>query len=251
MEYVTYEECVDPANRNDPDDADYEPWIVPTIKHKVLAKNPGIFELENFLSEQEVEEFVHIIKKNGNNGLFGPCADYVKNPFASQVPDNKLCFKMSKETMCEGPYQFSSCSYTTSPEDAAFIERLHERIRSSLSVELEMSPFFKFHVAQGDTPPFDLHEDINNVITVNFYLTDGGATTVFPYAGVEVVPRKGTAVVWLNVREDGTSNHNAFHAVKYQPAEEGERISAVASVERKYIDHLEAYAMAGEQFSVE
>ena len=251
MEYVTYEECVDPANRNDPDDADYEPWIVPTIKHKVLAKNPGIFELENFLSEQEVEEFVHIIKKNGNNGLFGPCSDYKKNPFGSQVDSNKLCFKMSKDTMCEGPYQFSSCSYTTSPEDAAFIERLHEKIRSSLSVEVEMAPHVKFQIAEGDTPPFGLHEDINNVITVNFYLTDGGATTVFPYAGVEVIPRKGNAVVWLNVREDGTSNHNAFHAVKHQPAEAGERISATASVQRKTIDHLEALALVDDQFSVE
>jgi hypothetical protein len=235
MQVVPYLDCIDPKNQI-ASPIQQEPWVVPTINDGVelLAHDPGLFSIENFLNEKEVEDLVSLMHNIGEErGMFGPCANYELGPTSSQPSINKKCFKMSPSFICEGPYQFSTCAHSSPTQDGATIAHLQEKVHASLSRDLEISPFVKFQLSTGNTPPVGLHEDIHEVLTFLIYLSDGGAPTVFPGVEVEITPKKGTAIMWTNVLEDGTPNTNAFHAVKAHAEGEGERTVAILTVERE------------------
>ncbi|XP_075254210.1 prolyl 4-hydroxylase subunit alpha-1-like isoform X2 [Convolutriloba macropyga] len=54
----------------------------------------------------------------------------------------------------------------------------------------------------------------NRLITMVVYLSDvlEGGNTVFPKLDIAVAPRKGSAVVWENLRSDGTPYEETLHA---------------------------------------
>merc|ERR1712216_25387 len=68
---------------------------------------------------------------------------------------------------------------------------------------------------------FNLHHDQTGVpmpVTIMAYLTDSGTNgeglgghTVFPDAGVRVVPRKGDVLLWSSCHQDGTLNDASEH----------------------------------------
>jgi hypothetical protein len=69
-----------------------------------------------------------------------------------------------------------------------------------------------------------LHADGQTAISFVLYLSDGGASTLFPLANdLANIPKKGSALTWLNVNDGGNLNPKAFHAVQAQPASAGER----------------------------
>ena len=69
-----------------------------------------------------------------------------------------------------------------------------------------------------------VHKDVSEhdfsksaMVTVIFYLRDGGAGVFFPSSNVIIPPKAGMAVTWLNVHEDGSRNKVANHGIQATP----------------------------------
>merc|ERR1719159_1442903 len=64
--------------------------------------------------------------------------------------------------------------------------------------------FFKVH-----------HDGVHRPATLFLYLNDvpesEGGETEFPYLGIRVRPKKGSAVVWKNITEDGQMDERLIH----------------------------------------
>lgn len=227
----THNECFDP-NKQDPSygeeqqtsviDNDFMPWAVPSMEASLLAKNPGIWTVDKFLSGDETDKLSDLVNKYGYDyQLFGPC--HARHPSNAHPIEEKVCFKISPENVCEGPYDISECSTQTEKEDSEFVQSILNKFKDLWSTNVEPLTYIKFQVSLGSTPPVDLHEDNDKSITFVLYLNDGGAAMMFPNANVTVRPGKGDVYTWLNTYADGTVNRMADHAVQAQPKEAGER----------------------------
>lgn len=235
--FVTHQECFHPSNQLPAEEVDviqadghYEPWTSPS-GGTLLASNPGLWSIENFLNEEETERLIGLVNKYGEDlGLFGPCKHDMRHPVNAHPSRAKVCFKISPENVCEGPYDISECASDTLPEDAAFVEELRNRFRDMWSVKVNPNPYIKFQRAEGGTPPVDLHMDNEKSISFVLYLQDDGAKTIFPHANVTIAPKTGTATTWLNMYPDGRRNPMADHAVQAQPVSAGKRLVALFEV---------------------
>jgi hypothetical protein len=259
---VSILDCYDPENRvnshhdNQQDPDLYEPWVFPnvdavetekvyynknnnTISVQLLAKNPGIWTIDGFLSPQESDTLMNMIYKNGHDkGMFGVCEDPRKH-FTSKPRPNVFCFKISEDKICEGPWQISTCQHDTDPDHGTYIKMLRQRAEQLVSVQLpadyqaatgtasmrqedalgalkklRTDSYVLTIVSTGNTPPHMLHEDNDEVVSFLLYLTDGGARTVFPGPNVTITPKKGMVAMWLNVDRDGNELQSAHHAVE-------------------------------------
>jgi hypothetical protein len=226
---VPYEDCIHADHREvNPLDHDenYEPWIVPVDDDfKLLAKNPGIWVKENFLTEEETQGLLDLYRKSDEKGLLAPCVEDVVTD--SQTAVNKDCFRVSPEVICTSTHDDSACDHYPDSEEGALLETIIQKAKNAISVDLPVDSFMPFYVARGNTPPQLLHEDVFDVITYVVYLSDGGGATVFPAADVAITPKKGAAAMWLNFHKDGSTNTKAFHGVGAQPLGIGERIVAL------------------------
>ena len=243
---VTEGECLNPDNQKknvsqtdmDVYRHEVEPWAFPMIEGAtLLASDPGIWSIDEFLTQEESDKLLELMKRNGQDkGLFGPCThkSHSTNPHPNE---NKVCFKISTEHACEGPYNYSDCDAEVDPQDSALVDTIIKRFNSMWSVPVESQSYLKFHHSQGDTPPVDLHLDAKVSISFVLYLQDGGAATWFPFAnnddGLSYVPKKGSALAWLNVHSNRSIIPTAYHAVQAHPASMGERSVALLMVDLK------------------
>lgn len=85
-------------------------------------------------------------------------------------------------------------------------------------IVLRYEPGQEYRPHRDYLPPTTLARDRpkagNRARTICVYLNDveDGGETVFPVAGVEIAPRAGTAVVFDNLRADGTPDPDSLHA---------------------------------------
>mmetsp|Transcript_59547 Transcript_59547/g.176576 ORF Transcript_59547/g.176576 Transcript_59547/m.176576 type:complete len:405 (-) Transcript_59547:222-1436(-) len=226
------------------------PWAYPsTDKSILLANDPGIWIVENFLTDEQSDALLKIVKKNGyDKGMFGPCtnAELQEKGHPHFESSSKVCFKMSNETLhneihfkksqladkasvnkgyleLKGRCGQSSCSAKTDPEDGEVLESIFSNIKSLWSTDHNPRPHVSVVLATGTAPPLRVHDDTGILVSFVLYLTDGGASTVFPNAGVTINPKKGALATWLNVRKDGSLNTMAAHGVQAHPGFAGER----------------------------
>jgi len=250
---VSIKDCSDPTNRRVPHEAtdfhengvdSYEPWIIPDLQGvnsnmdddddvayknnmtvNLLAKNPGLWTIENFLTSEEVDRYIELMTKNGHEkGMYGICNDPRKEHLTSQPSLNKVCFMIGETKQCEGPYQVSTCQHDVDPEDGRFVKKIQQRATNIMTVssnevvglgpKLTADPYMRTAVALGGTPPQLLHDDTHDVVSFLIYLTDGGAKTIFPEPNVEIEPKRGMAVTWVNVDTNGYELQRSFHAVQ-------------------------------------
>lgn len=208
-----------------------EPWLRPASPlAKLVAPDPGIWTVDNFLSPQEADQFLAIIKRVGfERNMFGPCTH--KNlDTIHRESETKFCMMMSPTSICEGPYQLSACQHPMDHEDGAFVQAILDRFSSIWpQIDEEPRPLMSFqHILAGaGAEPIDVHADDDELVSSIIYLSDGGAPTIFPHVNVSVAPKKGMASMWLNLHEDGSPNNNAQHAALAHPKDAGERMIAV------------------------
>lgn len=198
------------------------------VESTLLASNPGIWSVANFVSEDELDRILQMVEKYGTgHGLWGPCKD-PNSQFVNAHPvEGKVCFKISHEYACEAPYKsdLATCDTKTDPADSIFVADLISRFESMWSdlAHLTVFPFLKFQLSEGGTPPVDLHSD-RTFVTMVLNLSDGGASTVFPRANVTITPEKGMASTFIGTYENGYRNPHADHAVQAHPANAEKRL---------------------------
>ena len=211
-----------------------KPWASPNTENaKLLAADPGIWTIEDFLSEEEADTLLDLVDKYGKKyQMFGPCKDIEKQPGDARPSEAQVCFMISPERVCKGPYASdldNPCDFSTKAKDGEFINLLLSKFKNLWNINAEADPFAKFSLSLGDTAPVDLHNDHNVAITFAVGLSNGGAGVIFPRAdnGVSVFPKKGTAHTWLNVDRLGRRNPKADHAVQAHPSSAGERLVVI------------------------
>ena len=239
---LTSQECLHPDNLipHDelPDDrrrlveeqakalVDIKPWAYPLAeKTNLIASNPGIWSIENFLDQNEIDMLIGIANKYGHDlDMFGPCRDEKKDMLNAHPGQGKECFKISPQNVCDGPYGISKCDTDTQLEDAPFINSLMKKVKNVWKTNMDPHPYAKFQLTSGGTGPMHLHYD-RRAITFIFYVNDGGAGTIFPNANITLTPKRGLAYTWLNYDENGRRNTMADHMVQANPQSAGERLS--------------------------
>ena len=232
---------------------DGAPWVSPSFdKAALLASNPGIWMVDDFLNDKESDKLIGMIKKNGyEKSMFGPCSDpklQAQGHPHYETP-NRQCFKISPETVHNelfykkaqlentenvhrGILDFeaydcgkSGCSAKTDPEDGAFLASIMAKVKDLWSTNVDPRPHVSIVHVNGTVMPLRTHHDSSILVSFVLYLTDGGAATVFTKAGVTIVPRKGTLAMWLNMDENGNMNPLSEHAVQAHPGRAGERLT--------------------------
>jgi hypothetical protein len=226
-----------------------EAWAHPSKEATLLAANPGIWTVDSFLTEEQSDRLLAIIKKNGyEKGMFGPCTDesLMKKGHPHYETTNKLCFKMSSETLYnelffkksqiidkdvnkgyirdKGDCGEAPCSAETDPEDGIFLDSIFSKIKALWETDVNPRPHVSVVLSTGTSTPLRVHDDSGILLSSVLYLTDGGASTIFPNAGVTIEPKKGKLATWLNMRKDGVRmNRTAKHGVQAHPGSAGER----------------------------
>ena len=232
---ITHDECLRSVSPNFSNESnensanEYEPWIVPTAERAaLLSPNPGIWSVDDLFDEGEIKQLLQLIDEYGHvDEMFGPCRDSNKMRQNAMQTENKVCFKISPENVCEGPYALSDCTAKVRPRDTDIIKQLLFKINDIWNIEFE--PHAKVQLSTGGTPPMDLHYDDYTMSTI-LYLTDGGASAFFPNADVTILPKKGTVYTWINTFKDGSKNPMADHAVQAHPEDGGDRLMILFEV---------------------
>lgn len=191
-----------------------------TFELEVVSQEPRVFIISNFLSAFEADQIVETAKPRLHNSTVGNKDGGGARSSSTRTSSNAW---ISRET-----HPFYDSLYRR----AADLLRVDETIlHSSKNVE----EIQVVHYINGQK--YDSHHDWgvagypeSRLITLLMYLTDmpsptAGGETAFPKGaggkGFKVQPKKGDAVLFYNLLEDGNGDDLALHAAL--PAVEGEK----------------------------
>lgn len=196
------------------------PNITPPSSGKInmeqLHKDPNIYVLDDFLSRSDLEYLDKVI-------------DTSTTKFKKSFVDDGVY-----KTTVDKSYRTSSFLTFAKQENAniAAIERKAANLLSYYStgciepiqvVRYREGEFFGTHHDTGEydetnktvaTPLKNCHSK-RRIATIFCYLNDleydqGGATH-FPLCGISIQPKKGRAVLWCNIKKDGSPDARTVH----------------------------------------
>lgn len=179
---------------------------------KTLSKNKGwkklhprvdIYSLDNFLSHEMCDK---IIKDSINTLEKSPLTRYKPN-----FRTSKTSFHIDLDFDKELDKYFNCQDVKTE------------------TTQIQMYSIgnqFKEHFDWFDELDKDFKEDNNSgqrTWTIMVYLNDveSGGETNFPKLGLNIIPKKGKAVIWNNLHKDGSGNYDVIHSGK--PVIKGEK----------------------------
>lgn len=153
------------------------------------------------------------------------------------LTDN-LCDKIindAVDTLEESPltrklpnFRTSKTSYNVDTE----VDNLIEKYFNCEDIASEKIQVQKYSIGNEFKDHFDWFDEIDKDFignrgqrtwTIMVYLNDvdSGGETNFPKLGLNIIPKKGKAVVWNNLHEDGSGNYEVIHSGK--PVTKGEK----------------------------
>jgi len=178
-----------------------------------------IYVEDNFMTPEECDEVISIIERN--------------KPQRSTVVNRDYDPKNEEHTR-RGVVDPNRTSDTAQlPEDEPILARLNVRMHNLLNIPLGRSeqmqgqrylPGQEFRDHLDWFSPVNENNDAaykhaigktgNRTWTLMVYLNDDceGGETDFPRLGVKFTPRKGQAVIWRNLDENGKGNPDVLHA---------------------------------------
>ena len=190
------------------------------LELEVVSTEPRAFIISNFLSEFEAEQIIETAKPKLHHSTVGNKLGGGTRSSSTRTSSNAWISRNS------GPF------YDSLYRRAADLLRLDEAI---LHPTQNVEDIQVVHYINGQK--YDSHHDWgvagypeSRYITLLMYLTDmpsatAGGETSFPKGadgqGFKVMPKKGDAVLFYNLLEDGNGDDLALHAAL--PAVEGEK----------------------------
>lgn len=173
---------------------------------KVLSWKPRIFYRDNFLTDDECDYIIKLGEKK------------VKR---SMVASNN-------GTAVIDEYRTSHGVFFHKEKDNPLLRSIEERIAhwSQLPVEngeifyllryangQEYKPHTDWFTYQSEKDEVWFQGQGNRIATVLMYLSDveEGGETYFPIANISVSPKKGSAILFWNLKPDGTPDNDSLH----------------------------------------
>lgn len=178
-----------------------------TLRLQTISTAPRAFLIENFLSDFEAEEIIRLASPNIKESVIGQA-------------DSGGIFKSATRTSSN-----TWIPRSTSP----IIETIFRRVAHALGIDQSRLTFARnaediqvVHYNPGEE--YKAHYDWgvrgypeSRFITMLLYLSDpidseGGGETSFPKAGFKIIPKKGNAVIFYSLLEDGNGDIDSLHA---------------------------------------
>lgn len=198
---------------------------------KVVSVTPRVFEIENFLSDVEVDHLIQMAYMHNQTEDFNP-------KFDSKTASNPR--KTSTNTLIQREY-------------SPIVDTIHHRVADALKIDESLLRHRNEHEETGLATHHSISEALmithylpgqgyppisdatqpsvrnryqpNRFATVLFFLNDlkeGEADTIFPLAvnsfnhdGVRIVPKKGNAVILYNMLPDGNIDDLSQHSSSF------------------------------------
>ena len=216
-----FEEVVDNVDGKGEQYRKYNPQALSRPKLKsngytapgVKDDGPWIVLLENFLSDAEADRLVEI----GNQQGFERSKRTIEQGKPGVVTETRT----STNAWCQDP----SCM--EDPLIAPVLQRIATTTKSTIAhsehlqlLKYEPEQFYKKH---HDMIPYQLDLPCGpRIMTIFLYLNDveEGGNTSFPELGISVKPKKGSALLWPNVKDqdpmesDRRTEHQAEAVIK-------------------------------------
>jgi hypothetical protein len=184
---------------------------------ELLAADPGIWKLPDFLDDELVDKIKILADKYGNAlGHYQRCSIFT-------MPEEKKCLRLIP-ALTETDKVDHELSLELRAKFQSIWPQFH--LREHLSV---------YDQKRGSVDPAEYHYDGIGIghmpATVLIYLADSeegtGGDTVFPLVGEDglaVSPKKGTALTWLNIHADGLLKENSIHGAQATTSESSGRM---------------------------
>lgn len=182
-------------------------------KERVKTSKAEVYTIENFLSDSECEAIISAIEKKSVRSTVSG-GEFKSGAGVSNFRTSSTASIKHKET--------------------PLIMEIDKRISRAINIPLELGEVtqgqkyevgqqFKDHTDYFGPTSMKGHGDKwgNRTWTFMIYLNDDceGGETEFKKLGIKFQPKKGMAVAWRNMSEDGKVNPNTLHAGR--PVKEG------------------------------
>jgi prolyl 4-hydroxylase len=202
----------------------YTVQILSRPQEKVLdvsleyEQHPWIISFDNFLTDEECDKLIEL----------GYVVGYVRSLDAGEVKaDGSFEGITSDDRTSSGAF----CGYSSNCRSDDVAQRIHDRIAKVTGIPVGNSEdlqILKYEVGNK----YGLHHDFVDqqlvhqcgprILTFFLYLNnvEEGGETAFPYLGIQVKPKRGTAVLWPNVfssdpkQKDLKTAHEAKAVIK-------------------------------------
>ena len=213
----------------------------PYTVHK-LSSSPWIVSIDNVLDDEEADEIIKIAHETGFIGST-TTGDVDETGTINRRKDFD---RTSEQAWCQ-----NSC------DGEAIVNTLYDRIFEITTVppsNFEHLQMLKYEVGQK----YNVHHDLlgldpvvsacgPRILTFFVYLSDvdEGGETSFPEVGLKVKPKKGSAVLWVNVPDhnfDGQEK-KTYHAAL--PVIKGRKYAAIAWIHLKDYRFVNLWACSG------
>lgn len=164
-----------------------------------------LYTIDNFLSDEECNYVITKIEEKSER---------------SKISGNQRGWDVS---------DYRTSSTANLPIDDDIIKRIDDKIHEATGSPKELGELiqgqkyevgqeFKMHTDYFDkgAPDYDIHvnDKGQRIMTFMIYLNDveHGGETFFHNLGIKFKPKKGQAVVWHNIDENGVENYNTLHS---------------------------------------
>jgi len=171
-----------------------------------VSKDPRVFEIKNFLSDFECDAII-------TKAIPNMCPSRV-------VEEDPLNGVIHAQRTSTGTFLLMSDTIVTKIEDR--IENLIKIPRQNgehfnvlhYDVGQEYKPHYDYFLHEEETQRLQLKNGGQRVCTVIVYLNnvEDGGVTVFPNVNLQIIPQKGNAILFYNIKEDGQIDHNSLHS---------------------------------------
>jgi len=200
------------------------PWASPSSTHDatLVVENPGIWILEDFLTDQEVQDITAAIGRvEAQQDKFHACGP-------SHGKKSHCAYLGAKDAITDA----DKAAFSSILSKVQAVWGQHDQ----LDLSKQRDFFFVQRMALGN-PPTKMHMDYKSdgsiaTVSVVLYLNDSAAGTVFDTTTLK--PKKGRMATWLNLHSDGSPNRNSTHGIQALPTHGTERLAMAYSF---FFDH--------------
>jgi len=209
---------------------------------KVLSRNPWVVVLENFLSIQEADGLVALASSMGfqRSTSTGPVD-------ATGTIDRTIGMeRTSQQVWCQGACDNDAKIKVVSDRIAYATGIPAENFEHLQMLKYDVGQYYKEHHDFINMQPI-LAACGSRIMTFFLYLSDveEGGETAFSRLNLKVVPRKGDALLWVNVLEDNFDAQEPMTYHEAMPVIKGVKYAANAWIHPKDYRTVNLWACSG------